>query len=242
MIYRTFYAQPNKNHGGQLLVRRFLCLFASEHHVCQRLGRLRLCLVDGVRVNVQRRGNIGMTEPVCNCDHIHAVSDQHGGVRVPESVRVQVREVMPLCELAQPACEAVRVYRCTVVLHKQKAAVLPAVAVLEPEFIVPRPIFPQKLHGLFRERKKRRVLRFRRTFINAELREIEKRGVNADDMILKVDFLPLETADVLPASSRNQEQMQHRFPLDGLLLCCVQNGGDGVRLVKIRLAFPDLWR
>ncbi len=51
-----------------------------------------------------------MTEPVCNCDHIHAVSDQHGGVRVPESVRVQVREVMPLCELAQPACEAVRVY------------------------------------------------------------------------------------------------------------------------------------
>ena len=186
--------------------------------------------------------SVFVDEPVCNCDHIHAVSDQHGGVRVPESVRVQVREVMPLCELAQPACEAVRVYRCTVVLHKQKAAVLPAVAVLEPEFIVPRPIFPQKLHGLFRERKKRRVLRFRRTFINAELREIEKRGVNADDMILKVDFLPLETADVLPASSRNQEQMQHRFPLDGLLLCCVQNGGDGVRLVKIRLAFPDLWR
>ena len=34
MIYRTFYAQPNINHGGQLLARRFLCLFASEHYIC----------------------------------------------------------------------------------------------------------------------------------------------------------------------------------------------------------------
>ena len=161
---------------------------------------------------------------------------------MPETVRMQVREVMTLCELAQPACEAVRVNRCAIVFHKQKAAVLPAVAVLEMKFIVPRPVFPQKLHGFFRERKKRRVLRLRRAFINAELWEIEKRGVNADDIILKVDFLPLETADVFTASSCDQKQVQHCLPLDGFLLCCVQNGSDGIRLVKIRLAFPDLWR
>ena len=64
---------------------------------------------------------------------------------MPESMRMQVREVMTLCELAQPAREAVRVNRCAIVFHKQKAAVLPAVAVLETKFIVPRPLFPQKL-------------------------------------------------------------------------------------------------
>ena len=51
-----------------------------------------------------------MTKSVCNCDHVNAVPNQHGGVRMPETVRMQVREVMTLCELAQPACEAVRVY------------------------------------------------------------------------------------------------------------------------------------
>ena len=130
--------------------------------------------IDGVRVNVQRRGNVGVTEPACNRDHVHAVSDQHRGVRVPESVRMQVREVMTLCELAQPACEAVRVNRCAIVFHKQKTAILPAVAALEPKLIVLRPVFPQKLHSLFRERKKRRVLRLRRAFVNAELREVKK--------------------------------------------------------------------
>ena len=110
------------------------------------------------------------------------------------------------------------------------------------KFIVPRPVFPQKLHGFFRERKKRRVLRLRRAFINAELWEIEKRGVNADDIILKVDFLPLETADVFTASSCDQKQVQHCLPLDGFLLCCVQNGGDGVRLIKIRFGFSNLRR
>ena len=161
-----------------------------------------------------------MTEPVCNCDHVHAVSDQHGGVRVPESMWMQVREVMTLCELAQPACEAVRVNRCAVVLHKQKAAVLPAVAVLESELIVPRPVFPQKLHGFFRERKKRRVLRFRRTFINAELREIEKRGVDADDTariqaarsLLEYGLRLTETVDVM---KQLNELEQWRDKVDG---------------------------
>ena len=144
----------------------FSCLFAPEHHVGQRLRRFRLCLVDRVGIDIQRRGHVGMSQPVCNCDHVHAVSNQHGSVRMPEAMRVQVREVVSLREFAQPARKAVRVDRCAVALDEQKAAVLPAVAVFEPEFIVPRAVLPKELHRLLREREERCVLCFCGALVN----------------------------------------------------------------------------
>ena len=70
-----------------------------------------------------------MPELTRNGNDVSVVGNQHTGNRMTKRMGIDMRQIMPFAEFAQPCGNAVRVHNLSVIPRKQKAGILPAVAV-----------------------------------------------------------------------------------------------------------------
>ncbi len=65
---------------------------------------------------------------------------------MPESMGIDMWEIVPPAELGQPVCYAVRVYWLSVILSKQKALFSVILTQPQPLRVLPCPVLPKELH------------------------------------------------------------------------------------------------
>ena len=105
-----------------------LFLLLVKKHIRQDVGVFLVGVLHHTGVDVSGGGNLSMAQPLRDADAVHAAVVEHGGHGVAEGVGIDVGQIVPLAELAEPVGDAVRVHRGAVFLCKEVAAVLGPIA------------------------------------------------------------------------------------------------------------------
>ena len=109
-------------------------------------------LLHHMSVDIGCGADLSVSQPLGNAHTVHSVKIQHGGHCVPERMRVNVREIVPIAESLKPFRYAVRVHGLTVVLGKQEILVLLILPQPQPFPRLPGPVLAEQLHSLRRQR------------------------------------------------------------------------------------------
>lgn len=113
----------------------FLCFFAAgllREKISNALAGARPCFIEGVRVDVQRRCNRGMSEV---CRHglcVRAAADLQACIQMPERMNAVKWLVGALAEALEPVIRGVRVHRLTIYAREQAPAATPLIADRKP--------------------------------------------------------------------------------------------------------------
>ena len=129
-------------------------------------------------VNVCGGADFCMAQAFRDGDNIFSAVDQDRGHCMPERMRVNVGEVVPLGKFTEPCGDPVRDHRLPVFLDKQESGILPAVAVLDLELHVPAAVLPEQLHCFSGELDKADGSGFGGVLIDPSLCRIKQIGVN----------------------------------------------------------------
>lgn len=119
---------------------------------------------------------------------------------MPERMRVNVGEVVPLGKCAEPCGDPVRDHRLPVFLDKQESGILPAVAVLDLEFHVPAAVLPEQLHCFGGELDKADGSGFGGVLIDPTLCRVKQIGVNILIVLTEIWYSSASTRGVMPAA------------------------------------------
>ena len=129
-----------------------LCNFScTKHNVRDTCAFLRALVLDYMCVVIVRCADLGMAELMRYRNHIQSVRNQHTGYRMPECVRIDMRQTSALTEQIQPVGNAVRVHRPSVVTGEHKIISVPAIAIGNAQFFLARFMRTQQLHRFFRQ-------------------------------------------------------------------------------------------
>ena len=125
---------------------------------------------------------------------------------MPESVGVDVGQIMALGEAVKPRADAVRIHGTSVISDEHKTGFLPAVSVGKLQLQVPVPVLTKKIYGFRRERNQPDIAGLGGALKYAASRRIKKGAVNADLPVIQIQLLPFEADDLsAPAACDNQQ-------------------------------------
>ena len=110
---------------------------------------------------------------------------------MPESMGIDMWEIVPPAELGQPVCYAVRVYWLSVILSKQKALFSVVLTQSQPLRVLPCPVLPKELHRFCWQRNPTiRSRGFGRIFIYAYIRRVKDIVADMDAASREVNGIP----------------------------------------------------
>lgn len=198
--------------------------------------------LDGVDIDLARGCRIGVTEAGGDGGDRDAGVDHQRGVGMSEAVDGDVRQIVRTDEVAEPTADGVGVDRRTVRLGEQPVAISPTVTHREPSLCLPTFVLLEQLN---RYRRGFDVaggaVVLRRLGDDPLVRDVQRGALDADDGGLEVDVLPFESAEFLPAHTREHEHLDHRLELHIFALDQLQKPA-GLFLVQVARAGLFLFR
>ena len=184
-----------------------------EDHI-ELLGGCCVGGLDGVDIDLARGCRVGVAEAGGDGGQRDAGVDHQGGVRVAQAVDGDVRQVVRSYEITEPTPYRIGVDRHTVWLGEQAVTVYPSVAHAEALLSLPPFVLLEQLDG---NRGRFDVARGAVVLggigDDALMRDVQRGALDADDGGLEVDIFPFESAEFLPAHTREHEHLDHRLEL-----------------------------
>lgn len=189
--------------------------------------------LDGVDVDLTCGGGVGVAEAGSYRCQRDAGVDHQRGVRMAETVDGDVRQIVGADEVAEPAPYRIRMDRHTVGLREQAVAIYPSVAHAEALLSLPPFVLLEQLDGDSRRFDVAGgAVVLCRIRDDALVRNVQRSALDADDGRLEVDVLPFESAEFLPAHTREHEHLDHRLELHIFALDQLQKPA-GLFLVQV---------
>ena len=159
-------------------------------------------------VDLARGCRVGVTESGGYRRQRDAGVDHQRGVGMAQAVDGDVRQIVGTDEVAEPASYRVRMDRHTVELGEQAVTVYPSVAHAEALLSLPPFVLLEQLDGDSRSLDvARRAVVLGGIGDDALVRDVQRGALDADDGGLEVDVLPFESAEFLPAHTREHEHL-----------------------------------
>ena len=187
-----------------------------KEHIRQDVGVFLVGVLHHMGIDVGGGGNLGMAQPLGDADVVHAAVVEHGGHGVAEGVGIDVGQIVPLAELAEPVGDAVRVHGGAVFLCKEVAAVLVIGFEEGFLFILPLAVFLQELDGLGRYGNDAAGLfGFGYALVDADVGGVEDGAGDGQGVLLEIYLVPFQPQDFTPTRAGDQKQMGNGPPLDG---------------------------
>ena len=175
-------------------------------------------------VNIRRCADLIVSQSVRDCYCVHAVVNQHTCHRVPETVRIQMGQVVTFGKLRKPRSHRTRMDRTAVFLREDKSLIF--IIIAQPQtfrrlscFVVPK----------FRHRFRRKadetggIFCFRGIDVYTAFLGVQDVPADVNPVILKTDVPPLQTQCFPSPTAGHKEQKHQRPPLSRLL---IQRGQD----------------
>lgn len=214
-----------------------LFLLLVKEHIRQDVGVFLVGVLHHMGVDVSGGGNLSMAQPLRDADAVHAAVVEHGGHGVAEGVGIDVGQIVPLAELAEPVGDAVRVHRGAVFLCKEVAAVLVIGFEEGFLFLLPLAVFLQELDSLGRYGNNAAGLFcFGNTLIDADVGGVEDGVGNGQSVLLDINLVPFQAQDLAPARAGDQEQVGDGPPLNGFQ---VESFPDAFHVIHLEIVdFP----
>ena len=176
-----------------------------------------------------------MTELTSNGNDIGMVGNQYAGNRMTKRMGIDMRQIMPFAEFAQPCGNAVRMHDLSVIPRKQKAGILPAVAVQLTQMFLFSAILAQQRNRFGRNGDKACFTGFRCFLINTACLGIAQIDLYIKIALIKVNILPLQSHNFAAPRTGDDQQMRDRPPLQRFTLECLQDTKDFIRLKVVDL-------
>ena len=198
--------------------------------------------LDGVGVDSGGCGWIGVAEAGGDGRERDAGVDHQRGVGMAQAMDGDVRQVVRSNEVAEPAPYRIRMDWHTVRLGEQAVTIYPSVAHRKAALSLPSFVLPEQLDGNSRRFDiARGAVVLGRVRNDPLVRNVQRGALDADDGGLEVDVLPFESAEFLPAHTREHEHLDHRLELHIFALDQLQKPA-GLFLVQVARAGLFLFR
>ena len=133
---------------------------------------------------------------------------------MPQRMNRNLRQVGSRNEVVEPARYAIRMNRCAVILRKNPVAVNPAIAHSNSLLSLPFTVLLKKFKRLLRQLNRAyRRIRLRAFREDSLLRQVLRRPADGDHVVIEIDVLPFQPAQLSAPNSAEEKESNHHLIL-----------------------------